>query len=147
MRERTSTQKALLTAALGFFVVFAAAPFMCMIVTTFKDSRDLYNKVNNPFLYNVAPTTEHLNYLFNNTQYTTFIENSLIVGIVVVIATLLLAVPAAYSLARLTGRWGERAGILIFLVYLVPPTLLYIPMNRIVTLVGLRRWPIAVTST
>lgn len=52
--------------------------------------------------------------------------------------TLVLAVPAAYALARLTGHWGRRAGILVFLVYLVPPTLLFISMFRIVVGLGLR---------
>src|SRR5205807_2734184 len=52
--------------------------------------------------------------------------------------TLVLAVPAAYALARLTGRWGERLGIAIFLTYLVPPTLLFIPLSRLVAILGLQ---------
>ncbi len=52
--------------------------------------------------------------------------------------TLLLALPAAYALARLTGRWGERLGIAIFLTYLVPPTLLFIPLSRVVAVLGLQ---------
>jgi multiple sugar transport system permease protein len=55
-----------------------------------------------------------------------------------VIITLVIAIPAAYSLARLTGRWGEQAGIGMFLVYLIPPTLLFIPLFRIVAGLGLR---------
>jgi len=55
-----------------------------------------------------------------------------------VLITLLLAVPAAYSLARLTGRWGERLSIGIFLTYLVPSTLLFIPFSRLVALLGLQ---------
>ena len=47
------------------------------------------------------------------------------------------ALPAAYSLARLTGRWGEHAGILMFIVYLVPPTLLFIPLFGIIVALGL----------
>lgn len=124
--------------AIFIFAAFAVSPFLCMIITAFKDSADLYNKSNNPFFYNMPPTWEHLQLLFNETAYLTFIGNSLIVGVVVVVITLILAVPAAYALARLTGRWGERAGILIFLIYLVPPTLLFIPMFRIVVALGLR---------
>jgi multiple sugar transport system permease protein len=56
----------------------------------------------------------------------------------VVAITLLLAVPAGYSLARLTGRWGERLSIGIFLTYLVPSTLLFIPFSRLVALLGLQ---------
>src|SRR5207247_2683471 len=64
--------------------------------------------------------------------------NTLVVGLLVVSITLLLAVPAGYSLARLTGRWGERLSIGIFLTYLVPPTLLFIPFSRFIALLGLQ---------
>jgi multiple sugar transport system permease protein len=58
--------------------------------------------------------------------------------VLVVLVTLIGAVPAAYSLSRLAGRWGEGLGIAIFLVYLVPPTLLFIPLSRVVADLGLR---------
>jgi multiple sugar transport system permease protein len=61
-----------------------------------------------------------------------------VIGVVVVAITLLLAVPAGYSLARLTGRWGERLSIGIFLTYLIPSTLLFIPFSRLVSLLGLQ---------
>ncbi len=64
--------------------------------------------------------------------------NTAFVGVIVVAITLLLAVPAAYSLARLSGRWGERLGIGIFLTYLIPPTLLFIPLSRVVAYLGLQ---------
>src|SRR5207237_37832 len=51
---------------------------------------------------------------------------------------LVLTLPAAYSLARLSGRWGERVGIGIFLTYLVPPTLLFIPLSRVIAYLGLQ---------
>ena len=76
--------------------------------------------------------------LFGQTLYPTWLFNTLWVGAVVVILTLLLAVPAGYSLARLTGRWGERLGIGIFLTYLVPSTLLFIPFSRLVSALGLQ---------
>lgn len=138
MQPRKLWQSASLWTTILIFSFFAASPFLCMIITTFKDSADLYRKESNPFAYNKPPTTEHLQLLIQDTPYGTFIMNSLIVGVLVVIITLVLALPAAYALARLTGRWGERAGILIFLIYLVPPTLLFIPMFRIVVALGLR---------
>jgi multiple sugar transport system permease protein len=118
-------------------VFFAAAPFLIMIINTFKQDRDLYRPQNNPFIYNFPPTLDNLRLLFEQTNYLTFARNSLIIGVLVVLITLVIAIPAAYSLARLTGRWGERAGILIFLVYLVPPTLLFIPLFRVVVALGL----------
>ncbi len=124
------------------FCFFAAAPFMIMFLHSFKVDGDLYRRPQ-PFVYRQDPTLEHLESLFTNTAYLDFIRNSVVVGIAVVIITLILALPAAYALARLTGRWGERAGILMFLVYLVPPTLLFIPMFRIVVMLGLKDSPLA----
>ncbi|MDX1686802.1 MAG: carbohydrate ABC transporter permease [Candidatus Promineifilaceae bacterium] len=124
-------------AVVGAFCFFAAAPFAIMAITTFKQDRDLYRPQNNPFIYNDPPTLENLRLLFEGTNYPIFLRNSAIVGVLVVIITLVIAIPAAYALARLTGRWGERAGIAIFLVYLVPPTLLFIPLFRVVTALNL----------
>ena len=112
------------------------APFLVMGITTFQTDRDLYKRDANPFDYAEAPTLEHLDNLFNDTNYLAFVRNSAVVGAAVVAITLALALPAAYSLARLTGRWGERAGIMMFIVYLVPPTLLFIPLFRIIASLG-----------
>jgi multiple sugar transport system permease protein len=124
------------------FIIFAVFPFYWMVVTTFKQNADLYvgatNVQHNPFIFNRPPTLEHLRTLFGQTLYTTWLFNTLWVGVVVVVITLLLAVPAGYSLARLTGRWGERLSIGIFLTYLVPSTLLFIPFSRLVSLLGLQ---------
>jgi multiple sugar transport system permease protein len=120
------------------FVIFTGFPFAWMLISTFKTSPDLYNPRNNPFTFNQPPTLANLDLLFNQTNYLTFILNSLIVGVAVVGVTLVLAVPAAYSLARLAGNWGERMGIGIFMVYLIPPTLLFIPLSRVIAILGLR---------
>jgi len=125
-------------AVITFFVIFTAFPFYWMLIATFKGSSDLYKPANNPFIFNQPPTMENLNLLFNQTDYRQFVFNSLFVGVAVVLITLALAVPAAYSLARLAGRWGEQLGILMFMVYLIPPTLLFIPMSRVVAILGLR---------
>jgi multiple sugar transport system permease protein len=121
----------------SFFVIFAGVPFAWMVFTVFKQNQDLYSGQNNPLLYNDPPTTAHISTLFNDTNYPTFIWNTVLVAILVTIITLVISVPAAYSLTRLAGRWGESLGIAIFLVYLVPPTLLFIPMTRVVAEIGL----------
>ena len=123
---------------LAAFVVLLAFPFYWMVVATFKQNLDLYKMDNNPFLFNLPPTLDNLRLLFNETRYVRWLGNTALVGIAVVVITLLLAVPAAYALTRLTGKWGERLGILIFLTYLVPPTLLFIPLSRVVALLGLQ---------
>jgi multiple sugar transport system permease protein len=120
------------------FVVVLAFPFFWMVISAFKQNLDLYTTENNPFLFNLAPTWEHLRYLFHQTDYLRWLGNTALVGTLVVAITLLLSIPAAYALARLTGRWGERLGIGIFLTYLVPPTLLFIPLSRVVAILGLQ---------
>lgn len=120
------------------FATFAAFPFYWMLLTTFKETRDLLNPNNNPFLFNDPPTLEHLKLLFEETLYVQWLWNTAWVGVVVVAITLLLAIPAGYALARLTGRAGEQLGIGIFLTYLVPPTLLFIPLSRVIADLGLQ---------
>jgi multiple sugar transport system permease protein len=125
-------------ATLATFVVLLAFPFYWMLIATFKQNIDLYAVENNPFKFNLPPTLDHLKLLFFETGYVRWIGNTALVGVIVVIITLFLAVPAAYSLARLTGRWGQRMGIAIFLTYLIPPTLLFIPLSRVVAVLGLQ---------
>ena len=130
-------KRSFLYIVVGLFCFFSASPFIWMLITMFKQDKDLYRSANNPFLFNESPTLDHLNLLFNNTNFPVFLRNSFVVGVLVVLITLAISLPAAYSLARLVGRWGERAGIGIFLVYLVPPTLLFIPLTRVVVSLGL----------
>jgi len=120
------------------FAVLLAFPFYWMLITTFKKTADLYTLENNPFIFNLPPTLEHLRLLFGQTSYLRWVTNTAIVGVLVVAITLVLALPAAYALTRLTGRWGQRIGIGIFLTYLVPPTLLFIPLSRVVSLLNLQ---------
>jgi multiple sugar transport system permease protein len=120
------------------FTLFSAFPFYWMLITTFKRTGDLLKRGNNPFIYNQPPTLENLRVLFEDTLYARWLLNTAMVGVLVVAITLVLALPAGYALARLTGRWGEQLGIGIFLTYLVPPTLLFIPMSRLIAGLGLQ---------
>ena len=120
------------------FTIALAFPFYWMLITTFKRDNDLYSLAGNPFLFNQPPTLDHLGLLFNKTLFLKWVFNTFSAGVIVVGITLLLAIPAAYSLARLSGRWGESLGIGIFLTYLVPPTILFIPLSRVVANLGLQ---------
>ena len=84
------------------FTAFAIFPFYWMVITSFKQNSDLYvgasNTSHNPLIFNQPPTLVHLKILFQNTLYPTWLFNSLWVGALVVLITLALAVPAAYSL-------------------------------------------------
>jgi multiple sugar transport system permease protein len=131
------------------FAIILAFPFYFALVTTFKTDLDLSNIRTSPYVYhdpqgsfhwdfwNYA-TTAHVRFIFENTNYPTWLLNTLLVGGAVVAITLLLAMPAGYALARLAGPWGQSAGVAIFLVYLVPPTLLFLPLSRIVTQLDLK---------
>jgi len=129
------------------FAVLLAFPFYWMAITTFKQTSDLYNVQHDPFVFNAPPTLDHLRFLFQQTLFLRWLWNTTLAGAAVVVITLLLAAPAAWALARLTGVWGQRLGIGIFLTYLIPPTLLFIPMSRVVAVLGLQDslWAIVVT--
>ena len=122
----------------GPFAILLAFPFYWMLWTAFKTDQDLYNVENVPYSFTQeSPTVKNLDVLFE-TEYPTWLKNTLLVGAIVVVITLLLAMPAAYALARLSGRWGQSLGVGIFLVYLVPPTLLFLPLSRVIAELGLQ---------
>jgi multiple sugar transport system permease protein len=129
----------------GPFAILLAFPFYWMLVTMFKEDLDLYNTENVPYVYNPiqwkfweSATSKHVTFLFTDTDYPDWIVNTLVVAAVVVAITLVVSLPAGYALARLAGGWGQTAGIGIFLVYLVPPTLLFLPLSPLVARLGLR---------
>ena len=101
---------------------------------------DLYDVTHVPYVFNPlqwqfweSATTKHVSFVFEETNYPTWLLNTAIIGGLVVLITLVVAAPAGYALARLSGGWGQTVGIAIFLVYLVPPTLLFLPLSRLVT--------------
>jgi multiple sugar transport system permease protein len=123
---------------LVFFVTFLAFPFYWMVITTFKTTPDLHDTTHNPYLFYNPPTLKHLETLFGDTQFLQWLVNTGLVGLAVVLITLALAIPAGYALARMTGPWAQTLGIAIFLTYLVPPTILFIPFSRIIAVLGLQ---------
>jgi multiple sugar transport system permease protein len=125
-------------AALVMLMVFAAFPFYWMLITAFKTDGDLYNLKSNPYWFNATPTLEHIRYLFEDTLFLQWLSNTAVIGLCVVAITLLVALPAGYSLARMPGRNAETLGIGIFLTYLVPPTLLFLPLSRVISVLGLQ---------
>src|SRR5262245_43659757 len=145
-RSRRIAGRAAHAGILTFFVTFLAFPFYWMLITTFKTTQDLYNTANNPYLFNDPPTLHHLQVLFNDTQFLQWLANTAFLRIVVVAITIALAVPAGYALARMTGALAQNLGIAIFLTYLVPPTILFIPFSRIVAMLGLQNslWSLVV---
>jgi len=136
--SRSQRNTLLRVLALGLYTLVTVFPFYWMIVTTFKQNSDLYNEANNPLWFNAPPTLDNVVYLLEQTRFLTWMANSLIIGVGVVIITLLTAVPAGYALARLRLPGAEQLGIAIFATYLVPPTLVFIPLTRVVHVLGLQ---------
>jgi multiple sugar transport system permease protein len=121
----------------GLFAIVLAFPFYWMVMTAFKPLNDLLNIQNLPFWFHPGPTWANFQNLFD-TNYPRWLGNTAFVGAVVVGITLLLALPAGYALARLSGRVGGTLGVAIFLTYLVPPTLLFLPLSRVISKLGLQ---------
>ncbi|TML84860.1 MAG: ABC transporter permease subunit, partial [Actinobacteria bacterium] len=126
-------EKGLSYLIVGPFAIVLAFPFYVMVITAFKQQRDFYDLSHTPYWFHKGPTLSNARFLFDETQYTTWLRNTAIVGVVVVLITLVLAVPAGYALARLSGKLGQSVGVGIFLTYLVPPTLLFLPLFSVIT--------------
>jgi multiple sugar transport system permease protein len=130
----------------GPFAIVLAFPFYWMLTTALKTNGDLYDPEHVPFKFTTvkgdpeghSPTFKHVSFIFHHTHYVLWLENTALVGALVVLITLLFAVPAGYALARLSGRWGQSVAVGIFLTYLVPPTLLFLPLSRVISKLDLQ---------
>jgi multiple sugar transport system permease protein len=111
------------------FAIVLAFPFFWMAVTSLKPEAQVYDPTK---VWSFHPTLASWSFLFHHTDYVRWLVNSSFVGLMVVIVTLAIAMPAGYALARLAGRVGRGLGVGIFLTYLVPPTLLFLPLSRVV---------------
>jgi multiple sugar transport system permease protein len=118
---RKLRKRLLVYAGLTFYAVLAGLPVYWMIITTFKPDQDLYNLKAFPLFFNEhGVTLDHLTLLFNKTGFNTWIRNTFVVSIAVVLITLAVSVPAGYALARLRFVGAETLTIGIFMTYLIP---------------------------
>lgn len=129
------------------FVVFSLFPFYWMLVTSLKQNSEIYDLRAIPFWFQVSPTLEHYVYLFRRTAFLTWIGNTIVVAVLSTAAAVVISILAGYALARLRFRGGEALGGAIFAVYLVPTTLLFIPLSEVVRELHLgdTRWALVVT--
>jgi multiple sugar transport system permease protein len=116
-----------------FVVLF---PFYWMVITVFKRDNDLYNLGTAPFWFKEPPTLDHLRLLLYDTLFLTWLQNSLLIGLAVVVITLLLGLPAAYALTRMRFPGNQTLSIAMFLSYLIPPALLFLPLSQLVRGLG-----------
>jgi multiple sugar transport system permease protein len=119
------------------FVVVAVFPVFWMVITAFKQDADLYRMDQVPFWFHRPLTLEHFERLFTQTHFTAQLVNTLLLAACVVAITMVMAVPAGYALARGRLPGAENLGIAIFVTYLVPPIVLFLPLARVVGMLGL----------
>src|SRR5499425_1625299 len=136
-RRKEIRRHLLIYAALVPFVLIAVFPIYWMAITAFKQDPDLYRMDNIPFFFNMKPTLRNFDILFYQTNYGSWLWNTFMISAWVAGITLVTAVPAGYALARLRLPGAENAGIAIFMTYLVPSIILFIPLARVVGGLGL----------
>lgn len=128
------------------FLFVLLFPFYWMVITAFKPDNELLSQTGNPF-WVVAPTLAHFKKLLFQTQYPAWLLNTVIVSVVSTFASLAASVFAAYAIERLRFQGSKQVGLGIFLAYLIPPSILFIPLAAIVFKLGLfdTRWALILT--
>jgi len=119
------------------YVFFALFPFYFMLVTSFKPNAELYNLKSSPCWIQTGVITDHYRFLFTRTEFFVWIRNTLIVSVVATAVSVGLSILAGYSLARLRFRGAGTFGTAVFVTYLVPPTLLFLPLSQVVVWLGI----------
>ena len=118
------------------FLFVLLFPFYWMGVTTFKPDNELLSRNGNPF-WIVAPTLAHIEKLLFKTEYPQWMWNTVVVSVTATFFSLLASVFAAYAIERLRFSGAKNVGLGIFLAYLVPPSILFIPLASVVFQMGL----------
>jgi multiple sugar transport system permease protein len=117
---------------LAIFIIVLLFPFYWMAVTTFKPNDELYNfKAHNPFWIS-SPTLANVNKLLFQTDYPAWLWNTMLVATSATFLSIFASVLAAYAITRLRFKGAQTVGLLIFLAYLVPPSILFIPLATMV---------------
>jgi multiple sugar transport system permease protein len=131
---------------LGLLMVFTLFPFWWMLVTSVKPDPELYDARQSP-LWTKSLTVEHYRGLFTQVPFLTWVGNSLLVSATATLLSLAVGTLAGYSLARLRFRGATTLGTVIFVAYLVPTTLLFLPLAFVVRWLGIYNTPWALIVT
>ena len=131
---------------LGIFVFVLLFPFYWMVITSVKPNNELLSRDGNPF-WVIQPTLEHFHKLLFKTAYPEWLWNTVFISVISTVVSLVCAVLAAYAIERLRFKGSRQVGLGIFLAYLVPPSILFIPLSTIVFKLGLfdTRWALILT--
>lgn len=119
------------------YLGFALFPFYWMLLTSLRRNAEIYDLDHLSFLVRKGATLQHYAFLLTRTQFPVWFWNTLLVSIVATGLSVVISTAAAYGLVRIPFRGSSFFGIGIFITYLVPPTLLFIPLSRVVTTLGL----------
>ncbi len=119
------------------FVIYSLFPFYWMLITSLKKNSELYSLASIPFWIQKGITLEHYVYLFEKSSFLTWFGNTLLVSILSTLISVSISILAAYALARLRFRGAELFGAGIFAVYLMPSTLLFLPLSKVISTLGL----------
>ena len=134
--ERFSNRLMNIYLPLVFYVLFLLFPFYWMTTVSFKPTNDLFEMKFNPFWIQRF-TLENYTYLFRETAFSEWLKNTLIVSVVSTLVSLTCSIFVGYALARLRFPGSNFLGVGIFLAYLVPPTLLFLPLAQVVAKLGI----------
>jgi multiple sugar transport system permease protein len=128
------------------FLFVLLFPFYWMGITAFKPNAELLSRTGNPF-WVIAPTLAHFKHLLFETAYPDWMWNTILISTVSTFFSLFASVLAAYAIERLRYSGSRQVGLCIFLAYLVPPSILFIPLAYIVFQLGLfdTRWALMLT--
>jgi multiple sugar transport system permease protein len=145
--KRPLLRKTLLHLGLVPFLFFALFPFYHMTLTSLKKDTELYDRYAVPLLIRQGPTLEHYIKLLSETEFLTWTKNSLLVTLLATGASVVIGTVAAYALARLKFVGVATFGTGIFITYLVPTSLLFLPLAQVVTWLGLgdSKWALVLT--
>ena len=128
---------------LSCFVLILLFPFYWMAITSFKPNAELLNyKAHNPF-WITSPTLAHIKHLLFETAYPHWLMTTMSVAVGATFISLLSSTLAAYAIERLRFRGSPYVGLGIYLAYLVPPSILFIPLATVVVQFGLFDSPLA----
>lgn len=132
---------------LVLFIVVLLFPFYWMAVTTFKPNNELYNyKDFNPFWVH-SPTLQNVKKLLFDTDYPQWLMTTMGIAAAATAISIFASVLAAYAIQRLRFRGSQWVGLSIYLAYLVPPSILFIPLAAMVFKLGLFDSPMALILT
>ena len=118
------------------FLIVLLFPFYWMAITAVKPDAELLSRAGNPF-WVINPTLAHFHTLLFKTEFPAWLWNTVLISVVATAFSLFASVLAAYAIERLRFRGAKHVGLGIFLAYLVPPTILFIPLANVVFKLGL----------